>query len=143
MIQIAPATLADAPRVFALYRDVAAASNSGLAREPDEIGLPYVEDFMRQALTNGVMLLALDSSGALLGFIDATRIGPRQFDRVLSGLTVAVHPSAQGRGIGKRLFEALFEAAKPLAPKITRFELMVRGDNEDAIRLYERLGFKV
>lgn len=141
-MQIRPASLADAPRVFALYRAVAAMPDSGLARAPDEIDLAYVEGFMRHALDSGVMLLATDGD-ALLGFIDATRIGPRQFAHVLSNITVAIHPSAQGQGVGRALFTALFEAAKALTPNITRFELMVREGNQGAIRLYERLGFKI
>jgi putative acetyltransferase len=135
--------MGDVASVLALYRAVAAMPNNGLARTPDEIDLDYVVSFMRHALDTGLMLLAVDDAGDLLGFIDATRIGPRQFAHVLSNLTVAIHPSAQGQGVGGALFAGLFDAAKSLTQKITRFELMVREGNAGAIRLYERLGFRI
>ena len=62
---------------------------------------------------------------------------------MLSDLTVAVDPAWQGRGVGRALFAALFEAARALSPQVTRIELMAREGNVDAIRLYERLGFVI
>ena len=57
------------------------------------------------------------------------KIGPRQFDHVLANLTVVVSPKAQCRGVGTLLFNALFDAAAKLTPRITRFELMAREGN--------------
>jgi putative acetyltransferase len=142
MITVGPATLADASQVLALYRAVAAMPNGGLARGPDEYDLAHIEALLAKCANGGVALLARDKD-ALVGTIDAMRIGPRQFAHALSDITVAVHPSAQGRGVGRALFAALFDAAAALTPKVTRFELMVREGNRDAVRLYERLGFRI
>ena len=57
-------------------------------------------------------------------------------------LTVTVRPDAQGRGIGSRLFDALFESAAKLVPRATRIELVARSGNSAALRLYACLGFK-
>ena len=57
-------------------------------------------------------------------------------------LAIAVHDAWQGRGIGT----ALLGAAVDLADRwlnLTRLELTVYTDNEPAIRLYEKFGFKV
>jgi putative acetyltransferase len=143
MIRVVPASLTDAPRVLDLYRAAAASPSNGLARSPEEYSLTHIENVLREASATGVVLLALDEDATLLGMIDAMKIGPRQFDHVLSNLTVVVHPDAQGRGVGTLLFNALFEASAKLTPKITRFELMAREGNTGAIRLYERLGFKI
>jgi len=130
----------DRNAVMDLYRAVSSMEESGLAREADEIDADYVRMFLEKAGRNGVTLGAfLDER--LVGEIHAARLGPRQFDHVLSDLTVAVHPEAQGRGVGSRLFAGFFASVADLSPTVTRIELMVRAGNAHAIRLYERLGF--
>jgi ribosomal protein S18 acetylase RimI-like enzyme len=49
-------------------------------------------------------------------------------------------PAYRGRGIGRQLLSACL--AKARSKGITRVELEVRADNERAIKLYERMGFK-
>jgi ribosomal protein S18 acetylase RimI-like enzyme len=140
-VEIRATTMADAPAVCDLHRATAAAPG-GLAREPDEIGLGWIEQVVAQALRAGVAIGAW-SDGELAGELHAPRMGPRQFAHVLSDLTIAVHPDWQGQGLGARLFEALFAEAARLRPKVERIELMVREGNAGAIRLYERMGFVV
>jgi putative acetyltransferase len=102
--------------------------------------MDHVRAFLTKAERDGVTLGAyLDER--LVGEIHAARLGPRQFGHVLSDLTIAVHPEAQGRGVGARLFAAFFASAAELSPAVTRIELMVRAGNAHAIELYERLGF--
>jgi ribosomal-protein-alanine N-acetyltransferase len=55
--------------------------------------------------------------------------------------TVAVARSAQGRGIGRLLVEALVAAARSRGADVLHLE--VRADNADARALYDRLGFEV
>ena len=134
-------SLADADAVVALYRAVATVPDFGLARRVDEISREYVTGFLARALMGGVALGAF-AGEELVGEIHATRIGPRQFSHVLTDLTIAVHPDVQGRGIGSRLFGALFDSAATLVPGTTRIELVARSGNTAALRLYERLGFR-
>jgi ribosomal-protein-alanine N-acetyltransferase len=54
--------------------------------------------------------------------------------------TLAVAAEAQGRGIGAQLLTALLDEAA--RRRQTRVALEVRADNDRAIRLYERLGFR-
>jgi ribosomal protein S18 acetylase RimI-like enzyme len=79
---------------------------------------------------------------ALVSEIHAARMPPRQFRHLLTDLTVAVHPQAQERDIGSRLFAALFETGVRLTPSVTGIEVIARSGNAAAIRLYERLGFR-
>jgi putative acetyltransferase len=60
---------------------------------------------------------------------------------VLGNLTVAVSPAAQGRGIGRRLFERLLTEVRLHWPHIQRVELVTQESNQRAQRLYESLGF--
>lgn len=138
---IRPLTLLDVDALVAMHR-AAAAAPGGLARTPEEIDAAYVSGFVAKASANGVALGAWDGDD-LAGEIHAARMGIAQFAHVLTDLTVAVHPAWQGKGLGSRLFEALFEAAGKLSPKIERVELMAREGNAGAIRLYERLGFRI
>ncbi|MFW6346390.1 MAG: GNAT family N-acetyltransferase [Halomonas sp.] len=52
-----------------------------------------------------------------------------------------VHPDARGGGLGRRLLEALEEAAR--ARGSTRLGLEVRADNRVALALYRRMGFRL
>jgi putative acetyltransferase len=140
-IEIRPLSLADVDALVTLHR-ATAASGGGLARTPQEIDAAYVSGFVAKTSTGGVALGAW-ADGALAGEIHAGRMGIAQFAHVLTDLTVAVHPDWQGRGLGSALFRALFEAAATLTPKVERIELMAREGNAAAIRLYERLGFRI
>ena len=136
-----PTTPADSTALLSLYEDVAATPNSGLARHRDEVDRGYVDAFAGLRDPLGLSIAALDGQ-RVVGEIHAVRMRPRQFRHVLTDLTVAVHPRMQGRGVGSRLFDALFEAAAGLTPPVTRIELVARTGNAAAIRLYERLGFR-
>lgn len=129
-------------KVLTLYRRVSA-KGGGLARKPDEISRDYVHKFIERAQANGITRGVWAADGDLVAEIHADRMGPRQFQHVLTDLTVAVHPDWQGRGLGSLLFKTLVEAASKLSPTISRVELFVRAGNSDAIRLYQRLGFKI
>jgi putative acetyltransferase len=137
---IRPLTPVDAPIVFALHQAAASIEGSGLARSQEEITMDYVQAFVERAWRSGVTLGAFHDDH-LVGEIHAARLGPRQFDHVLGDLTIAVHPEAQGNGVGSLLFAAFFEAAASVIPAITRVELTARSGNAGALRLYERLGF--
>jgi len=133
-----PATAADAGAIAALYRQVARESG-GLARTEAEITPDYISGNLTAALTRGVCLIAI-RDGAVVGEIHACAPVPAQFGHVLSDLTVAVSPSAQGQGVGRALFEALIAHSRQQT-HIRRIELMCREGNARGIALYESLGF--
>lgn len=54
-------------------------------------------------------------------------------------MTIAVAPSARGRGLGRRLLDELETRAK--VGRAASVMLEVRADNEAAIGLYERAGY--
>jgi ribosomal protein S18 acetylase RimI-like enzyme len=129
-------------KVLMLYHQVSA-HGGGLARKPDEISRNFVHTFLERAQRSGITRAVWAADGTLVAEIHADRMGPRQFQHVLTDLTVAVHPDWQGRGLGSLLFKTLIEAATQLSPPVRRIELFVRAGNLDAIRLYQRLGFKI
>lgn len=127
--------------VVALYR--AAAESGGLARRREEIDAESVRPFLERAAHDGVSRAVFAPDGTLVAEIHALRMAPAQFAHVLTDLTVAVHPDWQGKGLGSLLFRALIGTARTLKPPVARIELMAREGNDGAIRLYQRLGFKI
>ena len=55
-------------------------------------------------------------------------------------LGMGLRADHRGRGLGERLLRACLDKAR--AKGITRVTLDARADNERAIRLYERVGFR-
>ncbi len=128
----------DADLLLALYRAVAASGTLG--RDPDEYTQINVAQTIENALTTGICLGAFDNS-EMCGEIHGSRLMPRRFRHVFSGLTVAVHPDHQGLGIGRSLFEAFLAHVDALDPPIERTELILQAGNSSALHLYTTLGF--
>lgn len=132
----------DIPAILALYRDVAIRPG-GIARAPDEVTPEYVEGFVSRSLARGLILVAeLGGLPGLAGELHAYRSDLRTFRHVLGELTVAVHPAAQGQGVGRQLFVRLLELVKREHPHISRVELITQETNHRALRLYEGVGFQ-
>ena len=131
----------DVDGIVALYRAVGRAGG-GLARAPDEITRGYVRDFLEAALAGGIALVATDQDDEIVAEIHTRPLGPRSFSHVLGDLTVAVHPSCQGRGLGRRIFSELLGIVMRDMPEVLRVELKSRESNAHAIAMYESLGFK-
>lgn len=140
MTLIRPGRRDDIDAIHRLYLVVAEVSG-GLARLPDEIDAGYIADFVDRALKDGVMLVA-ENDGRVVGELHTYRNGLRKFDHVLGSLTVAVHPDAQGKGIGRRLFEALLAEVRDNWPHIVRVELITQESNVRGQKLYESVGFR-
>jgi putative acetyltransferase len=137
-VSLRPLRLADAPALLALMRR----AQGGLGRLPDEMDLPWMEEALSGALDGGLALGAWEVS-RLVGMIKASRMPSVQFEHVLWDLTVAVAPEAQGRGIAHKLFLEMIANASTLTPRVERIELVVREGLTHAIRLYERVGFRL
>ena len=131
----------DASDILALYRRVARVPG-GLARLEHEIDAAYVNGFVVRAQDAGIELLAIDAEHGLVGEIHASPSPLHVFSHVLTDLTIAVDPIAQGRGVGRRLFEALLDQVRTAHPEILRVELIASASNRRAISLYTSLGFQ-
>ena len=132
----------DALAIRALYRAVAA-TPGGIARSPGEVTPAYVDGFVTKSLARGVILVAeQDGVPGLVAELHGYRSELRIFAHVLGELTVAVHPAAQGQGLGRQLFVRLLDIVTREHPGISRIELIAQESNHRALRLYEGLGFR-
>lgn len=131
----------DANAILTLHRTVARISG-GLARCEDEITESYVSDFLKHSLEHGISVVAerVDTR-EIVGELHAYPYALRRLAHTLTHLTVAVHPDAQGHGVGGKLFRALLAEVVENRPEIARVELIVQESNSRARRLYESVGF--
>ena len=103
---------------------------------PDYLLSRHVRTFVceEEDLFVGFLQVALEPEGR-------SEADPPMWADVVS---VAVRPGFQDRGLGTALFEHAFAALAPLVPAAGSFEvwLTVAHTNQDAIRLFRRLGFE-
>lgn len=138
---IRPSKPSDVDGIVALYRAVGEAGG-GLARSPDEVTRGYVRDFLDASFAGGIALVAVSASEDVVAEIHARLLSPRALSHVLGDLTIAVHPSRQGQGLGRRIFSELLAIAAHDLPHVLRIELKSRETNSRAIAMYESLGFR-
>ena len=134
-----PIATSDVAALTELYRAVAAVPG-GLARLEREISEDYVAGAVAAVLASGIGVVAEDPDG-ITGVIHARSPGLFCFSHLLNDLTIAVHPRAQGQGVGRGLFEHFMRDVRA-RDDLLRVELVVRESNQKAIAFYESLGFK-
>jgi ribosomal protein S18 acetylase RimI-like enzyme len=122
----------------------------GLQELPEAFASSY-EDERDKPIADVAATLVVDAERAVFGAFDGEElvgvIGIRReslrkmaHKATVSGLYVA--PAHRGRGIGRKLFEAVFAHAQVLGG-IRQLMLIASAGNEAAIRLYESVGFTV
>lgn len=139
-IEIRPATAEDVPRLAEMGRGFFAFSAFGDFAEYDPVSAGRNIEAMR---TSGCVFVAADGDeivGALLGVIS-----PLWFDdsaRIASELAWWVNASHRHTPAGLRLYAAFEDwAGDHGATAIVMSDLVVRGGEMPAARLFERLGY--
>jgi N-acetylglutamate synthase-like GNAT family acetyltransferase len=90
----------------------------------------------RTILDDGGKILMAFQDGEAVGCCALIRIAPGEFEVA----KMAVTPTAQGKGMGRKLLAKTIEVAA--AAGATRLYLVTHDSLTPAIRLYESLGFK-
>ena len=118
--------------------DIVAREKRYLA-QVEALPLERIEGFVKESVaTDAIQFFALNQE-EVVGWVD---IFPAWAHAVshCGSLGMGVHPSFRGQGLGGRLLDACIR--KAWTKGLTRIELEARADNEAAISLYERFGFK-
>jgi phosphinothricin acetyltransferase len=97
--------------------------------------------FQQFAGTGRYRLLVAEIAGAVAGYAGTTRFRSKPAYETTVETTIYCAPEATGRGIGRRLYEALFGALK--GEDINRFIAGFALPNPGSAALHEHFGFKL
>jgi len=129
-------------RLYALVSDVYTTSD-GMSERLEE-RFPTIESFEQYigelSSRPGAVALAAETGGELCGYLT---IMPRYQAKLshTSELNMGVHHSSRGKGVGKLLLKEALRSATEFGI-LEIIYLMVRADNDTAIRLYKNTGFE-
>ena len=101
--------------------------------------LSRIEDFVRQSVAQDAVQFFAVERGQVLGWADIFPDWPHALAHC-GHLGMGVLPAHRGHGLGRRLLAACLE--KAWAKGLTRIELEARVDNDHAIALYQKMGFR-
>ena len=87
-----------------------------------------------------IALAPLEEGGAVLGYAKASPFNPREGFQWSVSLSIYLTPSAQGQGLGGRLYERLFSLLR--AQGFRSVYARVALPNPSSYRLHERFGLK-
>lgn len=143
MITISPSLLDDFEEVLEIFRQVHK-MHVGFAPHiyKDTKDVISFEEYKKSVDDKTFYVAKVDGKikGILGYYINDIDFEGRVKRRVLFIHTIAVHEDSRKKGIGKAMMDFVFEKMKK--DKIDNIELSVNVKNSDAIKFYEKLGFK-
>lgn len=104
VVTVRPATSDDLPAIQAIYDEQVAHGISTFDVEPPP--LAYWEQRLASTEVGDHLLVAADEQG-VLGYAYSSAYRPRPAYRRTRETSIYLHPSAQGRGLGRSLYDAL------------------------------------
>lgn len=136
---IRPARAADLPRLTDLYNHYVVHSPVTFDLEPQSLDQRAV--WLAQFSEAGRhRLLVAEEAGKMVGYAGTTRWRPKPAYDTTVETTIYCAPDSVGRGIGSRLYAALFDAVA--AEDIHRIVAGFVPPNPASAALHERLGFR-
>lgn len=118
--------------------DIVAREKKYLA-QIEALPLDRIEAFVKESVSTDAIQFFAVYRGTVVGWADIFPSWPHAVSHCGS-LGMGIHPDYRSQGLGRRLLAACID--KAWARGLTRIELEARADNERAIALYERFGFK-
>src|ERR1700730_1317728 len=138
-LRIRAATRADLPRLTEIYNHYVIHTAVTFDIEPYTVErrVTWFEQF---GLTGRHRLLVAEDDTNVTGYAGTTRFRPKAAYDTTVETTVYCNPEAAGRGLGSRLYEALFDAIS--AEDIHRIVAGYTLPNPASAALHARFGFK-
>jgi L-amino acid N-acyltransferase YncA/transposase len=110
-IEIRDATVGDAPAIAEIYTHYVNTSTATLAEKAPSVAqtVAQIQQTRSTAIDLPYVVATVTASGPVCGYAYAAPWNDRAGYRPAAANTVYIHPDAQGRGIGRRLLEALVQ----------------------------------
>ena len=133
---IRPAIESDCDAIWTIFHDVIASADT-YAFDPQ---MPR-QDALAYWLRPDTHTYVAESDGRVVGtyILRANQLGPGSH---VANAAFMVAPNAHGQGIGRAMGEHCLNEARRLGFRAMQFNFVVSA-NESAIRLWQRLGFKI
>jgi phosphinothricin acetyltransferase len=132
------ATLSDAAGINAVYNPFILETPATFETAPIDEAARRRWLEVRAANPRWPVFVAEDDA-RILGFANASAFDERQAYETSVKVSVFLAPEGQGRGLGVRLYEALFEALGPA--DVHRAYAGIVAPNPASVRLHQRFGF--
>lgn len=139
-VKIRPATTKDLPRLTEIYNHYVINTPITFDLEPKSVE-SRAEWFEQFALTGRYRLVVAEESGLVVGYAGTTRFRPKAAYDTTVETTIYCCPGMSGKGIGSRLYSALFEAIS--GEDIRRIVAGYTLPNAASEALHQRFGFKL
>ena len=127
----------DAADVQSIYAPIVA--NTPISFETEVPGIDEMRRRITTTLEHLPWLVAVDNAGRVSGYVYASRHRERAAYRWSVDVTVYVREDCRGRGIGRRLYEQLFEMLQTLG--YCQAFAGITLPNEGSVALHESVGF--
>jgi phosphinothricin acetyltransferase len=139
-LHLRAAVISDLPRLTEIYNHYVVNTPITFDLEPKtvESRISWFEQF---SLAGRYRLLVAEADGLVLGYAGTTRFRPKAAYDTTVETTIYCCPNTTGKGIGSRLYAALFEAIA--AEDIRRIVAGYTLPNPASAKLHERFGFKL
>lgn len=148
-IEVRDATVSDAPAITEIYTHYVNTSVATLAEKAPSLAqtAAQIQQTRSPAVDLPYVVATVTASGPVCGYAYAAPWNDRAGYRPAAADSVYIHPDAQGRGIGRRLLEALVQR---LVVSSTKTQLLAAmsvppgqvAETLAAGRLHARMGFK-
>ena len=141
---IREARASDAVRIIAYLQELAEEPDINIPAAPGEFNMTVGEEeefITGHAESDNSILMVAEIGEQIIGVMNITG-GRRKAMRHAGRLGISVHRDWRGQSIGSRMLAEGIEWARGTGV-LMRIQLEVYARNVDAVRLYERLGFKI
>ena len=138
--RIRPAERRDLPRLTEIYNYYVLNTSVTFDIEPYTVERREAW-FSQFGLTGRHRLLVAEIAGVVVGYAGSTRFRPKPAYDTTAETTIYCAPDAVGKGIGRKLYTALFETLKD--EDLHRFVAGYALPNPATAAIHEHFGFKV